>query len=115
MTDWNEVVAVALALERTELGTSYGQPAIKCASNGRALLSTGGQAATAFCLHLDLDTVEMLIETDPDTYFQTPHYVGWPTVLVRYGSGDPERVKAMIGQAHAFAIVRPKVKARNAR
>ena len=34
----------------------------------------------------------MLKETDPDTFWQTPHYEGWPGVLVRYGSADPERV-----------------------
>jgi hypothetical protein len=38
----------------------------------------------------------MLKETDPETFWQTPLYEGWPAVLIRYSSADPERVRAMI-------------------
>ena len=43
---------------------------------------------------IDLDTIEILKETDPDTFWQTPHYDGWEGVLIRYDSPDPERVYA---------------------
>jgi hypothetical protein len=61
---------------------------------------------------IDRDTVDMLKETDPETYWQTPHYEGWPSVLVRYDSADPERVFAMIERAYqqALAKKRPKPK-----
>ena len=38
---WEKAVAFALALPDTELSTSYGKPAVKVASNGRAFLYTG--------------------------------------------------------------------------
>ncbi|MDQ2879600.1 MAG: hypothetical protein M3R41_11070, partial [Pseudomonadota bacterium] len=41
----------------------------------------------------------ILIETDPDTFWQTKHYEGWPGLLVRYGSNDPERIKRVITRA----------------
>ncbi|MBY8822171.1 MmcQ/YjbR family DNA-binding protein [Sphingomonas colocasiae] len=107
--DWDGVVAFALSLPGTELSTSYGKPAVK--TNGRAFVAPGREAGS-FCLMIDLDTVEMLMETDPDTYWQTPHYAGWPAILVRYDSADPERVRAMITQAHGWNAARPKPRPR---
>lgn len=93
---WDEAVAFALSLPDTVLSTSYGKPAVKIASNGRAFLYVGREAESAFGVAIDLDTVEMLKETDPDTFWQTPHYEGWPAVLVRFDSADPDRVRAVI-------------------
>ena len=94
MNSWDEAQGFALGLPGTVSEAHYGKPAVKIAANGRAFLSTGREA-DSFCLHLDLDTIEILKETDPATFHQTPHYEGWEAVLVRYGSADPERVRAM--------------------
>ncbi|MGV3480945.1 MAG: MmcQ/YjbR family DNA-binding protein [Sphingobium sp.] len=107
--DWDGVVAFALSLPGTELSTSYGKPAVK--TNGRAFVAPGREDGS-FCLMIDLDTVEMLMETDPDTYWQTPHYAGWPAVLVRHDSADPDRVRTMIVQAHGWNAARPKPRPR---
>ena len=111
MKSWDEALAAALRLPDTIVEPYYGRPTAKVASNGRPFLAPGREA-DSFCLHLDLDTIEMLKETDPATYHQTPHYEGWGAVLVRYGSDDPERVLAMIELAHAQATAKPKAKAR---
>ncbi len=112
---WDAAVAYALTLPDTALATAYGKPAVKLATNGRAVLATGHEPQEAFCLLLDRDTVAMLVETDPETFFQTPHYAGWDAVLVRYTTRDPERVRAMIAlardQAAAKKPVRPRAKA----
>jgi len=39
------------------------------------------------------------METDPATFWETDHYRGWPAVLVRFGSADPERVETVIRRA----------------
>ena len=62
---WEEAVAFALSLPGTEASTSYGQPAVKVAANGRAFLNRGHEADTSFVLAMDLDTIELLKETDP--------------------------------------------------
>lgn len=111
--DWDQVVAFALTFPGTELSTSYGKPAVK-AANGRAFVYPGRETGS-FCIGIDLDTVEMLKETDPETYWQTPHYEGWPAVLVRYDSADPERVHAMIARAHDWNAARPRPKPRKPR
>ena len=61
---------------------------------------------------MDLGTVEMLKETDPETFWQTPHYVGWEGILIRYYSKDDERVRDVIGRSRDFVAAKPKAKPR---
>src|SRR3546814_19801928 len=67
----------------------YGTPCPKL--NGKALASPGREPGS-FAVMCKPDEKEILLETDPDTFWQTPHYAGWHALLVRYGSDDPERV-----------------------
>jgi hypothetical protein len=109
---WDEAVAFALSLPDTELSTSYGQPAVKVASNGRAFLYPSHETDTSFGVAIDMDTIEVLKETEPETYWQTPHYEGWPGVLVRYDAADEERVRDVISRSRDWSAARPKVKPR---
>lgn len=109
---WDEAVAYALTLPNTELSTSYGQPAVKVASNGRAFLFPGHEADTSFGVAIDLDTIEVLKETEPETYWQTPHYKGWPAILIRYDSQDEERVRDVISRSRDWSGARPKARPR---
>lgn len=110
---WDEAVAFALSLPDTELSTSYGQPAVKVASNGRAFLNTGHEPDTSFVVAMDVDSIELLKETDPETYWQTPHYEGYGAVLVRYNSPDEERVREVIEHSRDWTAARPKARPRN--
>ncbi|HEX8217461.1 MAG TPA: MmcQ/YjbR family DNA-binding protein [Allosphingosinicella sp.] len=107
---WEEAVEFALTLPGTELSTSYGKPAVKV--NGRAFLYTEHEATSSFGIAIDLDTGEMLKETDPDTFWQSKHYEGWPAVLIRFDSRDPERVRAMIERSYAWTAAKPAPRAR---
>lgn len=104
--DWDALVAFALTLPGTHVGTHYGKPAVKVIANERAFLSPSREDGS-FVLQIDEDTKALLIETDPDTYWETPHYQGWPALLVRYDSTDPDRVRAMIERARDQAAARP--------
>jgi hypothetical protein len=109
---WDEAVAFALGLSDTVLSTSYGKPAVKVASNGRAFLFRSHEADTSFAVAIDLDTIEILKETDPATFWQTPHYAGWEGVLIRYASQDAERVRDVIARSRDFAAAKPKARPR---
>ncbi|MEA3008770.1 MAG: hypothetical protein QOJ91_462 [Sphingomonadales bacterium] len=113
ISNWDEAVAFAVSLPGAELSTTYGRPAVKV--NGRAFLFTGHEQATSFGIAIDLDSIEMLKATDPDTFWQTPHYEGWPGVLVRYGSKDPVRVREILRRSHAWTAARPKPRPRKAK
>ena len=96
MNDWDEVVGFALGLPGAELSTSYRQPAIKV--DGKAFVTTGHEPGS-FHVRSPHDEKAVLIETDPDTFWQTAHYATWPGLLVRYASTDPERVRLVITRA----------------
>jgi len=106
-----DAVAFALSLPDTIVEPYYGSPAVKVASNNRAFL-VGSHEADSFGLAIDLDTKEMLMETDPDSFWQTPHYVGYPMVLVKLSTPDPDRVKAIIERSRDWTAARPKAKVR---
>lgn len=93
---WDEVAGFALALPDTELSTSYGSPAVKI--RGKAFLYPGREHGS-FAVSAPLGEKEVLMETDPDTFWETPHYRGWPAVLVRFGSADRERIETVIERA----------------
>ena len=96
MKDWDEAVGYALTLPGTELSTSYRQPAVKV--DGRAFLTTGREPGS-FHVRSPHEEKTLLMETDPDTFWQTPHNVNWPGLLIRYGSADPERVRRVVQRA----------------
>jgi hypothetical protein len=107
---FEEAVAFALTLPDTELSTSYGKPAVKV--NGRAFLYTGHEQASSFGVAIDMDTVEILKETDPETFWQSAHYEGWPAVLIRFDSPDPERVRSVIERSRDWTASKPPPKPR---
>ncbi len=109
---FDEAVAFALTRPDTERGTSYGKPAVKVASNGRAFLFPSHEPDTSFSVAIDLDTIEMLKATDPDTFWQTPHYEGGEGVLIRYDSRDEERVREVIGRSRDFVAAKPRPRPR---
>jgi len=107
---WDDAAAFALTLPGTVLKTGR-MDSVALAANGRAVIFTGREADTSFAVMIDLGTVEMLKDTEPETYWQSRHYEGYPAVLVRYGSADPERVRRVIEQAHEQAgALKPKRK-----
>lgn len=95
-TNWDEVAAFALGLPDTELSTSYGRPAVKVRS--KAFVYPGRETGS-FAVASPLPEKELLMETDPDTFWETDHYRGWPAVLVRFGSPDRERIEMVILRA----------------
>jgi len=109
---FDEAVAYALTLPDTERGTSYGKPAVKVSSNGRAFLFPSHEPDTSFGVSIDLDTIEILKETDPETFWQSPHYVGWEGVLIRYDSNDDDRVRDIIARSKEFVAAKPKPRPR---
>jgi len=80
------VVAEA-RLPEVEVSTSYGTPALKV--GGKAFVSV--KNAETIVLALPIDHKEQLIEMAPEIYFQTDHYVGWPSLPLRIAAiGDDE-------------------------
>jgi hypothetical protein len=96
VTDWEAAAAFALTLQGTALSTSYGRPAVKV--DGKAFLFISREPGS-FGISSPLGEKELLMETDPGTFWETDHYRGWPAVLVRHGSTERERIELVIRRA----------------
>lgn len=96
MKDWDAVAAFALALPGAELSTSYGAPAVKV--RGKSFV-TRSREAGSFHVMSPHEEKAVLIETGPETFWQTPHYEGWPGLLIRFGTADPDRTARVIERA----------------
>ncbi len=94
--DWANVVAIGTLLPGVETGSSYGRPALKV--RGKAIAVAGREPAH-FVLMVALEEVDVLIATEPQVFFQTDHYKGWPAILVRYETADPARIAMLLARA----------------
>ncbi len=103
MVNLAAVRRLALALPEAEETTSYGTPAFKVRGKLFARLREEGDILVVKC---DLNEREALIQSEPDTYFVTPHYQNYPYVLVRMKEIDLEALREVL--ADAWRIAAPK-------
>ena len=82
-------------LPGVETGTSYGAMALKVAGKMIACAKSND----VIVLSMPLDEKEHFIEMAPDVYFETPHYHGWPAVLVRADAIGDAELRQRIGEA----------------
>ncbi len=96
MKDWEQVARFALSLPGTELSTSYGKPAVRV--RGKAFVYPGREKGS-FAVASPFEEKEFLMESDPGTFWESPHYRGYPAVLVRHDSEDIERMRLVVIRA----------------
>lgn len=54
---------------------------------------------TVFALRMPIDDRDLLIEMEPDVFFTTDHYRGYPYVLIRLAATDPQRLAPLVERA----------------
>ena len=88
----------ALSQPGAEDGTMHGSRCVRVRGHW---IVTDSREPGCPALALDQGAVEFLIETEPQTYFQTPHFEGYPAVLVRPEAADDDRLRDQIVRAWA--------------
>ncbi|SHF11747.1 hypothetical protein SAMN02745157_1684 [Kaistia soli DSM 19436] len=58
---------------------------------------------TVFALRCELDERDFLIEIEPEAFFTTDHYRGYPYVLIRLAAIDAERMAPLVERAWRMA------------
>jgi hypothetical protein len=95
---WEDVVEIGLRFPGVEVGTSYGTPALRVGNRGgMCRLRTDPDALVLRVV--DMDEREALLQGQPDAFFTTPHYDGYPYVLVRLDAVDPEELAELLEDA----------------
>jgi hypothetical protein len=93
---YDRVREIALALPGVEDGTSYGTPALKVRGKLLVRLKEDGETIV---LMVDFELRDLLMQAEPETFYITDHYRGYPAVLVRLASVDPEELSVLLEQA----------------
>jgi hypothetical protein len=93
MADIESVRRLALALPEAEEGTSYGTLAWKVRGKGFARLRDDGETLVVM---VDLGEKEMLLAAEPDVFFETPHYHGYPAILVRLAAIEEDELAEVL-------------------
>ena len=97
MADWDDVVEIGSRYPGVEVGTWFGTPGLKVAGKGFCRLRTDPDALVIRVL--DLGDREALLQGQPDVFFSTPHYDGYPYVLVRLEAIERPQLEELIEDA----------------
>lgn len=87
---------LALAFPGVEEGLSYGTPGFRVRGKFLARLWEDGETLVVRCGD---DERDFRMKADPETFFVTEHYRGYPTVLVRLGRVRRDDLQAVLEEA----------------
>ena len=97
MPTWEDVREIAARFPGIEESTSYGTPSLKVRNKFMCRLRTDPDALVVRCV--DVADADALKLGQPDVFFSTPHYDGWPGVLVRLEAVSLEQLSELIEDA----------------
>ena len=109
MPSWEDVVEIGTRLPGVEVGTSFGTPALRVRGKGMCRLRTNPDALVLRVS--DMGEREALLQGQPDVFFSTPHYDGYPYVLVRLPAVDPGELEELLEEAWRVRAAKRVVKA----
>lgn len=94
-----QIRKIALSLpEVLERPSHGGSPSWR---NAKRMFAWIRMAPEALVIWVDsLDAKEILLEHEPEIFFTTPHYDGYPMLLVRLDRVDPRRARALIEESY---------------
>jgi hypothetical protein len=95
MATEDDVRAIALALPGTTEEQWYQTPGYKVAGRGFLRLRTEAEGGLVVFVS-DLGEKEALLGSRSDAFFTTPHYEGYPVVLVNLDKIDHDELRELI-------------------
>jgi hypothetical protein len=109
MPTWDDVVAIGTALPGVEVTTAYGTPALKVKGKFMCRLRTDPDALVVRVV--DLEDREALLQGKPRVFFSTPHYDGYPYVLVRLKAVGKRQLAELLEDAWRLRAPKRAIKA----
>jgi hypothetical protein len=109
MATWEDVVAIATRYPEVTEGSSYGTPALRVKDKFMCRMRTGPDALVVRVI--DVGDQQALLQGNPDVFFTTPHYDGYPYVLVRLEAVDHAELAELIEDAWRIQAPKRVVKA----
>jgi len=94
---WDDVVAAGKRFPEVEEATWFGTPSLKVRGKSMCRLRSDPDALVVRVL--DVEDAQALVRGDAEVFFSTPHYDGWPYVLVRLEKVSERRLAELIEDA----------------
>lgn len=91
-------LAEARGLKEVDRSTSYRTPSLKV----RRKMFVRLKDEATLVLLCPVEQKTLLMEISPSIYFETPHYVGYPAVLIRLDAIEDEELALRIEDAWRF-------------
>ena len=95
MATEDDVRRIALALPETIEKPWYGSPGFRVKDKGFLRIRSEAEGGLVVFVG-DLGEKEALLASEPDTFFTTPHYDGYPTVLVNLPAIEVDELTELI-------------------
>lgn len=92
MADWETVCVLGGELPEVERSTWYGTPALKVSGKGFARL----REDRALVVMIDVLEREALMQSEPETFYITPHYQDYPAMLINLEHVDHEELRELL-------------------
>lgn len=92
---WMEEIHQELQLPGVSIGTFMNRPSLR--HRGKSIF--GSKGGESLVVHCPLEIKELLLEAEPEIFFETDHYKGYPAVLIRPEKIDRERLKERVTAA----------------
>jgi hypothetical protein len=102
VADWETVREIALALPEAE-DASGERPAFRVRGMLFAWQSRPRDGG-ALAVRVDPDEKHLILQANPDVYFETPHYHGYPAVLIRLDKIDRDELTGRIEDAWLIRV-----------
>jgi hypothetical protein len=103
MVTYNQIRKLALKLPGVEEGMSYGTAALKLKGKFMARLKEDGQSVV---FRVGFDERDLLMQTKPEVFFITDHYLGYPAVLLRLAAASGKEAADIIEMSWRFVAPR---------
>ena len=95
MATEDDVRRIALSLPETIEKPWFGSPGFRVKDKGFLRIRSEAEGALVVFV-ADLGEKEALLASEPAKFFTTPHYDGYPTVLVRLDAVDEDELTELI-------------------
>jgi hypothetical protein len=97
---YETVRALARELSNVDESTSYGTPALKVKKKLMVRLKEDGSTLVVI---VGFDQRDILMQIDPETFYITDHYRGYPTVLAKLPRLGRRQLRDLLKMAYGFA------------
>ena len=102
MATEDDVRRICLSLPETSERASYeGTPSFRTKRKAFTRIRKDGESIVVFVE--SLDDKDALLASDPHRFFTTPHYDGYPAVLVRFAEVDVDELRELLTDSWRLA------------